>query len=92
MDAAQTVVVLVIILLTVVLVVLGVQVFFILKEFRKTISKTNEILEDAKELTENVSRPLSSFSTLSTGLKVGSLIARLLRGKNKRKDDYDDGE
>lgn len=41
MDIAQVALFVVIIVLAILLVALGVQVFFILREFRKTVSKAN---------------------------------------------------
>lgn len=93
MDAAQTVVVFVIVILSVLLVAIGVQVFFILKEFRKTVTKANDILDDVENMAESVSRPLSSLSNLTTSLKLGGLIVRLLKGKGRRSlDEHDDRE
>lgn len=85
MDPAQTALFLVIIVLTVLLLVLGVQVFFILRELRKTIEKTNKVLDEAGEITESVSAPLSSISTLITGLKTGASIASIFKGNSKKK-------
>jgi uncharacterized membrane protein YqiK len=82
-DSAQAVLLLVVVVLTVLLVVLGVQVFFILRELRKTIAKANKVLEDTGNITESVSGPISSLSTLANGLKTGVSIARLLKGKSK---------
>ena len=82
-DTAQAVLLLVVVILTILLVVLGTQVFFILKEFRKTIYKANKVLDDAGSITESVSGPIAAFSTLAAGLKTGSFIATLLKKKNK---------
>lgn len=95
MDAAQTVLLVVVVVLTILLIVLGVQVFFILREVKKTVSKANKVLDDTSLITESVSRPLSSMSTLSNGLKLGTFVAKLLKGKSSRKnstDEEDDGE
>lgn len=78
---------LVIIILTILLVVLGIQVFFILRELRKTVDKANKILEDAGEITETVKKPVSSLSTLAMGLKTGATIAKIFQGKKKDKKD-----
>lgn len=82
-DPAQTVLFLVIIILTVLLVVLGIQVFFILRELRKTINKANKVLDDTGVITESVSKPISSLSTLAMGLKTGATIAKILQGGKK---------
>lgn len=86
MDTAQIVLFLVIIILTILLVVLGAQVFFILRELRKTVERANKILEDASQITESVKKPVASFSTLAMGLKTGATIAKIF-GKTKDKKD-----
>ncbi len=73
-DTVQLVLLLVIGILTILLVVLGVQVFFILKDFRKTIVKANKVLDNAGSITDNVSVPIASLSTFASSLKAGSLL------------------
>lgn len=85
MDPAQVALFLVIIVLTVLLIVLGIQVFFILRELRQTIAKTNKVLDEAGQITESVSAPLSSISSLAMGLKTGASLAGLFRGGSKKK-------
>jgi hypothetical protein len=88
MDTAQILLTIVIILLAIILVALAVQVFFILREFRKTVTKANKILDDTGVITESISNPLSNLSTLASGLKIGALIAKAITGKTK----HDKGE
>lgn len=87
MDTAQILLTVVIVVLSVLLLALGIQVFFILREIRKTVQKTNQVLDNAHMITESVSRPLSNLSTFATGIKISSLIAKVLRGKKQRDDD-----
>jgi uncharacterized protein YoxC len=84
-DPAQTALFLIIIVLTILLVVLGFQVFFVLKELRKTLDKLNKVLDDAGTITESVSKPISSLSSLTEGLKLGAKIARIVNGKKGEK-------
>lgn len=86
-DPAQTVLFLVVIILTILLIVLGIQVFFILRELRKTIDKANKVLDDTGTITESVSGPISRLSSLTLGLKTGATIAKMLQGKKKHKKD-----
>ena len=86
-DPAQTALFLVVIVLTILLVVLGIQVFFILRELRKTIDKANKVLDDTGTITESVSKPISSLSSLAMGLKAGAKIARILNTDKKHKKD-----
>lgn len=82
-DAAQAVLLFVVVILTILLVILGIQVFLILRELRRTVRKANKVLDDAGTITETVSRPISSLSTIAQGVKTGSAIAAMLRGKKK---------
>jgi hypothetical protein len=86
-DPAQTVLFLVIVVLTLLLLVLGIQVFFILRELRKTINKANKILDDTGVITESVSAPISSLSSLAMGVKTGAVLAKILNRKKHKKDE-----
>jgi len=88
MDPAQTALFLVIIVLTILLIVLGIQVFFILKELRHTIVKTNKVLDEAGQITESVSAPLSSISALTMGLKTGASLAGLFKKEHKKGKEH----
>ncbi len=87
MDSAQIILVIVIILLTVLLAVLGIQVFFILKEFRKTVSKANKVLDNTNVITQSVSAPISSLSSIATGIKTGASFINLFKKILSDKDD-----
>lgn len=91
-DPAQTALFLVIIVLTILLLVLGIQVFFILRELRHTVSKANKVLDDTGIITKSVSGPISSFSSLAMGLKAGSSFMNLLRNKKKKTREEPDKE
>lgn len=88
-DTVQLVLFFVIVVLTVLLVVLGIQVFYILKEVRRTIIKTNKVLDDTGTITESISKPVSSLSSLSMGFKASSLltVAKLVKGLLSKDDD-----
>ena len=91
-DPVQLVLLIVILVLTVLLIILGIQVFFILKELRQTISKTNKVLDSAESITENIEAPLSALSSLALGVKASSLITvakfiRSLLGKHHDEDE-----
>jgi cell division protein FtsL len=92
LDTVQLVLLFVIIIVSLLLVVLGVQVYFILKEVRKTITKANEVLTDAPHITESVSVPISSLSSLASGLKAGSIIAALKVAKSILSHDKEDSK
>lgn len=97
MDSAQIVLLFVIIVLTILLLILGMQVFFILREFRKTVMKANKVLDDTSAITESISGPISTLSSLATGVKAGTSILSFLKKKKKTinnfiKDEEEDDE
>jgi hypothetical protein len=71
MDIAQIALFTVIVVLAILLLVLGIQVFFILREFRKTVFKANKVLDNTNIITESVSAPISSLSGITSGIKTG---------------------
>ena len=83
-DTVQIVLLFVIVLLAVLFVVLGIQVFFILRELRTTLTKTNKILDEIDQLTESVSEPVSFISGILFSSKTFATIANFLRkGRGK---------
>ena len=95
MDIAQIALFIVIIILTILLLALGVQVFFILRELRKTVFKANKVLDNTNVITESVSTPLSSLSGIAAGIKTGASFINLFKkiiskekdsGKKNRED------
>ena len=95
MDIAQIALFIVIIILTILLWALGLQVFFILRELRKTVFKANKVLDNTNVITESVSTPLSSLSGIAAGIKTGASFINLFKkiiskekdsGKKNRED------
>lgn len=78
-DPVQAVLLIVIVLLTILLLVLGVQIFFILKELRRTLSRATRVLENTESITESVSEPMSFLSGLLLSAKSLKTISKILR-------------
>lgn len=89
-DPVQAVLLMVIILLTLLLLVLGVQVFFILRELKRTVVRATKVLENTEVITESVSEPMSFLSGLFLSTKSLSAISKILKKRDKDKED--DGE
>jgi len=87
-DLIQILLAFVIVTLTVLLFVIGLQFFQILKEFRKTVSKMNNILDDTGRITKSVADPIEGFSELLMGLKKGmsafNMIAKIFKSKEDK--------
>lgn len=84
LDITQTLLIVVITVLTILLAVIGVQVFFILRDMRATVKKTNKILEDTSSMTANFKRPFSSMTSLANGIKTGLEIISMLRERKEK--------
>jgi len=77
-DPVQAVLLIVIVLLAMLLLVLGIQIFFILKELRKTLSRATRVLENTESITESVSEPMSFLSGLLLSTKSLKTISKIL--------------
>lgn len=95
-DTVQLVLLLVIVTLTILLVVLGIQVFLILRELRNTVRKANKVLDTTNHITQNVSGPISTLSSLVGSVSTGTIVAKALNiglkavNKGFGKDEDDD--
>jgi len=78
-DPVQAVLLIVIVLLAMLLLVLGIQIFFILKELRRTLSRATRVLENTESITESVSEPMSFLSGLLLSAKSLKTISKILR-------------
>lgn len=79
MDLTQTILLSVIIVLTIFLAVIGFQIFFVIREFRKTLFRANKLLDDADDLLGQVKRPIETAGNLLTSAAAGMGIAHILR-------------
>lgn len=73
-DPVQIILLVVIVVFTVLLVVLGIQVFYILKEIKNSLQKINKVLDDAGTISESVAVPVSTLSAFVTGVQSSSVI------------------
>ena len=79
--------------------ILGVQVFFLVQDARKTLTKANKVLEETGSITETVSTRVSGFSNLFGTLATGTAVAKILKmvvtavaSEDKKGRRSDDGE
>lgn len=85
-DTVQAVLLFVIVLLTILFVVLGVQVFYILRDLRQTIGRTNIILDDVEKITKGISEPVSALSNMISNASTLGTIAKILSLFRKKKE------
>ncbi|MDO8269330.1 MAG: hypothetical protein Q7T54_01500 [Candidatus Levybacteria bacterium] len=85
-DTVQAVLLFVIVLLTILFVILGIQVFYILRDLRQTIRRTNNILEDAENVSDNVTNSLNSFTNMFGGASALGSIASIISLFKRKKE------
>lgn len=83
MDILQIALVFLILLLSVLLSVLGIQVFFILRDLKKGVDKIDLLLGDARNLAEEVKRPIRAAADLSSMVETG---VQVFKGLSKNKE------
>ena len=75
MDPVQILLFAVASVLTVLLLVLGVEVFFILRESYRALKKLNRVLDNAGSVSEAVSKPIVGFANFVDGITNFKKIA-----------------
>lgn len=81
MDPVQILLFVVATVLTLALLVLGVEVFFILRESYRALKKLNKVLEDAESISSAVSKPILGFASFVEGIKNFKKIAEVFKGE-----------
>ena len=86
-DTVQAVLLFVIVLLTILFVVLGIQVFYILRDLRQTIKKTNNILDNVENVSAGLTNSFNSVSNMFGGAStIGSIAGLLSMFRKKPKE------
>lgn len=87
----QSILIFILALLTINLIVVGVYVVLVLKEFRETLKKANMVLEDVHDVTDAVSNPVTTIAGIISGLsqsvKAVKSISSLIDSKKEEKDE-----
>lgn len=81
MDPIQITIILVTLTLTVLIVILGIQVWYIFKEFRQTIQKINKMLDDTGVVTGVMSESATGIAGFVSGIKTGISVLQSIMGK-----------
>ncbi len=74
---SQIILVIVVTILAILLVIFSIYIFRILDEVRKTLQKTNDMMDDMKRITKSVADPIEHASEFVTGLKKGAKLVEL---------------
>jgi hypothetical protein len=84
MDIIQVALVLLILLLGIFLSILGVQVFFILKDLKKALDKLDVILGDAQVMVEDIQKPVKAMANISEAVDEGAKALKSLSKPAKK--------
>lgn len=86
-EPTQILLFFVVIILTSLTVAIGWQIFKILSEIRKMLSKFNNIADGAVKMTQNLGHSFDNLSGFSEGLKAVLGIFNIFKKKDKKKDE-----
>lgn len=76
MDLLQIALVFLILLLSVVLSILGIQVFLILKDLRKSLDKFEILLGDAHTIAEDAGKPIRAAAEITQAVEAGVKVVK----------------
>lgn len=79
MDIGEILLIFVVIVLTFFLIIVGIQVLFILRDLRSTLSRLNKVLDDAAFITHKIKEPLVSLSGATLILRSLSSFLGVLK-------------
>lgn len=87
MDITQIIIIISLTAVTTIIVFCGIWLITILKELKNTLSKTNEILDDAKSITSCVVKPVCTISDFIQGFKSGfDLLSSFFKKKDGKEE------
>ena len=86
MDLTSALLALVILVLTVVLLIFAYQIYFILKDFRKTLKDFGKILVNLGHLSSKIDDTITSASLLTLSAKIVQTLISVLKEKNGKRD------
>lgn len=87
LSPTQILLIIVVSVLTAVLTVIGIQIFLILKEGRRSVEKVNKMLDDAGTISSAITKPIASLSNSISGFSgISGLLGWLVNRKKKNED------
>lgn len=88
MDPVQLTIIVISFVLTLLLVVLGIQVWQILREMKISLTKMNSMLDDAKKVTSTVGESVSGLAGIASGIKAALSVFKTWRkhGDNEEEE------
>ena len=80
----QTILVFILAILTINLIILGIYLILVLKEFRDTVKKANYVLDNVHEFTDHFSNPITTIAGIVSGVNES---VKVIKGISNLIDD-----
>ena len=85
MDTTQLLLTVVLTVTTVLLIVVGIQLFFVLKELRKTLTRVNSIIDNFEKIGSSLESNFTEFMGFFSGVKTLFKIIDVIHTKKSSK-------
>lgn len=89
LTLSQIILMIVVTILSILLIIFSIYVFKILDEVKKTLVKTNSMMDDMKRITKSVADPIEHASEFISGLKKGAKLVELAGELVSKKQEHD---
>jgi len=83
MDPVQLTIIIISFILTTLIVILSIQIWHILGEFRQTVVKINKMLDDGGKVTGVISNSATSVAGFVSGVKTGMNVLSIFHKKKE---------
>lgn len=91
LSPTQILLIIAVSVLTAILAIIGIQVFLILKEWRRSVEKVNKMLDDAGIISGSIAKPIASLSnSLSSFSGLTGLFSWLINRRKKTEEEKKD--
>jgi len=84
-DLLQVILVLTIVIITALLTVLGIEVFYILKDVRKMLDRVNGVIGDAEHVVNNVKKPTEMIAGVAHSAELLSKLFEMVKSHEDSK-------
>lgn len=81
MDFLQVALIFLIALLSILLTVLGIQVFFILKDLKKSLEKFDHLMDSTQVIEDNVAKPVAAVAEVAQAVETGARVVNAITSK-----------
>jgi hypothetical protein len=78
-EMLQIILVVMLIVVIVFFIILGIQVYFLIQDARKTMAKANQVLDNTSSITDSISEPLAAISGIAGTVSTGAILTKVLK-------------